>query len=453
MALTPPGSTVARRFAGLFGAAALITSLAACTPISFAQQAWEGRLDSADGIVDASWRFYNGWPTSRSTYRAEIETTPDLTEEQAREIALLSCEGEPRLDEFDARTTAQDGRWNATKYGLQGSCFNPEELVRYASVLAALEAVGPALTGEAVVFTFDPDDPRRDGVDGDTLDLTAETTTTATLFAFLHEIRSRNTNVALSFRGSVDSDGSTITNNGAQIDVLMPVGFDVERALPVLESAYALPHNGITFTEDGITVSPATVAMISDPATLAVQAKAEQAGIQFVVLLPGENGSADDQTSAAYSALTTTLAALPGISSVELGGSETTIRANDEQTIAAALELITGSEDANTEFYIEGPADTMFVRVLRGAQHKEGTPEAFQQMLDARETISHAGFVALIVYSDSIRMRFDLDDTATRTDIGNARTALLRVIEQSPIDEISLQPPYPTPWEELKGTP
>ena len=72
-------------------------------------------------------------------------------------------------------------------------------------------------------------------------------------------------------------------------------------------------------------------------------------------------------------------------------------------------------------------------------------PEAFQQMLDARQTISHAGFVALIVYSDSIRMRFDLDDTATRTDIGNARTALLRVIEQSPIDEISLQPPYPTP--------
>lgn len=451
MAPTQQTSANVRRLLAALVGAATAGALAACTPISFGQQAWEGRLDSADGIVDASWRFYNGWPTSSSKYMAEIETTPDLTEDQAREIAHLSCEGEPRLDEFDAHTSARDGRWNATKYGLLGSCFNPDELVRYARVLAALEATGPALTGEAIVFTFDPDEPRREGVDGDTLDLRAETTTAETLFALLQEIRSRNGDIALSFSGSVDDDGSTITDDGAPIDVLVPAGFDLERALPVLETAYALPHQGITFTEDGITVSPATVAMISDPATLAAQAKAEQASIQFTVLPPG-GVNADDQASTAYSTVTTALAALPGISSVELGGSETSVRASDEQAIAAALELIAGSEDANTEFYIEGPADTMFVRVLRGAQRKDGTLDAFQQMLEARQTVLHADYVALIVGSDSIRMRFDLDDTATKTDISSARTALLSMIEQSPIDEVSLHPPYPAPWEELEAT-
>ncbi len=452
MAPTQQTSANVRRLLAALVGAATAGALAACTPISFAQQAWEGRLDSADGIVDASWRFYNGWPTSSSKYMAEIETTPDLTEEQAREIAHLSCEGEPRIDEFDARTTARDGHWNATKYGLLGSCFNPDELVRYARVLAALEATGPALTGEAIVFTFDPDEPRREGVDADTLDLRAETTTAETLFALLHEIRSRNGDVALSFSGSVDDDGSTITDDGAPIEVLVPAGFDLDTVIPVLKSAYALEHHGITFNADGITVSPATVAMISDTATLAVQAEAEQAGIRFTVLPPGGGGDADDQTGAAYSTLTTALAALPGISSVELGGSETSVRAGDEQAIAAALELIAGSEDANTEFYIEGPADTMFVRVLRGAQRKDGTLEAFQQMIEARQTILHADYVALIVGSDSIRMRFDLDDTAAKTDISNARTALLKMIEQSPIDEVSLHPPYPAPWEELEAT-
>ena len=324
--------------------------------------------------------------------------------------------------------------------------------MRYAGVLAALEATGPALAGEAIVFTFDPDEPRREGVDGDTLDLRAETTTPETLFALLHEIRSRNGDIALSFSGSVDDDGSTITDDGAPIDMLVPAGFDLDSVIPVLTSACALDHHGIAFDADGITVSPATVAMISDPATLAVQAEAEQAGVGFTVLPPG-GGDADDQTGAAYSALTTALAVLPGISSVELGGSETSVRASDEQAIAAALELIASSDDANAEFYIEGPADSMFVRVLRGAQQKPGTLEAFQQMLEARQTIAHSDYVALIVGSDSIRMRFDLDDTATKADISSARSALLQVIEQSPIDEVSLQPPYPAPWEEIKANP
>lgn len=443
---------VARRLTGLCGAAALVAALAACAPISFAQQAWEGRLDSADGVVDASWSFYNGWPTSSSKYTAEIETTPDLTEQQAREIARLSCEGSPRLDQLDARTTAQDGRWNATKYDLPGSCFNAEELVRYASVLAALEATGPDLRGQVDGLTFDPERPRRSGIDENTLDLQARTASVDTLFTLLREIRSRNTDVALGVFGAVSDDASQISSSKSPIDMLVPAGFDLDSVIPVLTSAYALDHHGIAFNADGITVSPETVAMISAPATLAVQAEAERAGIRFTVLPPG-GGDADDQTGAAYSALTTALAALPGISSVELGGSETSVRASDEQAIAAALELIASSDDANAEFYIEGPADSMFVRVLRGAQQKPGTLEAFQQMLEARQTNAHSDYVALIVGSDSIRMRFDLDDTATKADISSARSALLQVIEQSPIDEVSLQPPYPAPWEELKATP
>ena len=74
-------------------------------------------------------------------------------------------------------------------------------------------------------------------------------------------------------------------------------------------------------------------------------------------------------------------------------------------------------------------------------------------MLEARQTIAHSDYVALIVGSDSIRMRFDLDDTATKADISSARSALLQVIEQSPIDEVSLQLPHPAPWEELTATP
>lgn len=445
----------ARSSIGVLVALALSCTLVACTPVSLGQRAWEKRLDAADGIEDASWRFYNGWPTTSSRYTAEIETSPDLTEEQAREIARLSCDGAPRLDELDARTSAQDGRWNATKYGLLGSCFAADELVRYARVLESLNASGSALRGEVVVFTFDPERPRREGADSDTLDLTAETTSAEALFTLLREIRSRNSDVALSFRGSVDSDGSTITNEGAPIDLLVPAEFDLEGALPLLERAYSLQHRGLSFTPEGITVSPATVAMISDPATLALQAAAEQAGVRFTVSPPG--GEPGEQHGEAYGALTTALASIPGITSVELpkqsSGSETKIRANDDQAIAAALELIAGAEDVDAEFYIEGPPDTMFVRVMRDAQHNSGMPEAFQDMLQAKQSVPHAGYVALIVYSDRIRMRFDLDEAATDADVDRARSDLLRVIEESAIDDVSLHPPYPAPWEDLEATP
>lgn len=445
----------------------LTIGLSACTPLSIAQQKWENRLDAASGVESASWTYRNNWPSSPSVYSAELRLSPELTEADAQEIARLSCEGKPRFDEVTVRTTSVDDAWDATMYGLDSSCFDPDQLTRFSKVLDALKAASPSLIGEVVISGTNPTTDSGlggDATDAETTDsreaprsssalrLTAETASPETLFSLLHEIYTRTDDTSLEFEGSVDGDGSTITNFGVPITVKLPAGFDLDPALPVLERAYALNHRGITFTPEGMVFSPSTIAAITDPATLEVQAESERSGISFTVLSPDGAATSKEQGEA-YSALTTAIAELPGISGVQLPsrseGAETKVRANDEQAIAAALDLIASSEKISAEFYLEGPPDTLFVRVLRNSGQNPGMLEAYQQMLNAQQTIPHAGLVALIVSADSITMRFDLDDEASSTDISHARAELLGTLKGSSIDKVSLHPPYPEPWEDL----
>ncbi len=426
-------------------------ALTSCAPASFAQRDWEQRVGAASGVVGASWSYYNGWPSSGSKYTAELEVSPELTEEEANEIARLSCEGEPRFDDVFVRTAPGDSHWSATKYGLVGSCFDPEELVRFARVLDALRSSGPELTGEVVVHSFDPDGYQEEPDDG-SLDLVAETTTAESLFTLLREIRLRAEDIPLEFRGWVDEDGSTITNFGPPLDLHVPAGFPLDTALPLLERAYDLPHRAIRFSPDGISVSPANVGMISDPATLALQADSQQAGVPFSVL-PPQGPSSDERKREAYGPLILAIAALPGIAEVQLpapaGGAETKVRATEWSALGSALELIAASAPVGAEIYLEGPQDTMFVRVLNGGEQHPGMVEAYAQMMQAQATIPQAEFVALVVYDDRITMRFDLADTATAADLSVARAALLQLIEASPIDEISLNAPSELPSEQL----
>lgn len=440
--------------AATLGLAALL-ALTACTPLGFAQRSWENRIDKAAGVEDASWSYYNGWPSSGSKYNAEIAVSPDLTEEQALEIARLSCKGEPRLDEVIVRTGRYDSPTKATMYGLASSCFNPDELAGYARVLAAIKAMGPSFVGEVIVHAYDPADDYSNEGDTGALTLNAEATSSATLFTLLDEIRSRNEDAPLDFRGWVGDDGSTITNFGLPIDVRIPAGYDLGAALPLLERAYDLAHVGIVLTSEGITVSPGAVSTISSPETLELQAEAQQVGIPFEVLPPQGRGLSE-QEQAPYGELVLSLAALPGVYAVDLPGQDgdpaTAVRAADPQAIAAALDLIAVADPLRAEFYIESPSDNMFARVLASKVRNPGMTGAFAKMVEARQAIPFAESSSLVVGSDNTRMSISLSDGITRAQFQQARRTLLPMLASpSPIDEINLDAPESFPSEVLSS--
>lgn len=443
---------------GASAALALIATLvlSGCGAVSIEQRLWESRVSSAPGVERAQWDYYNGWPSSGTRYTAEIKISPNLSEAEAQEIAKLSCQGNPRFDDVYVDTTSSssnlESNWKATLYGLSGSCFNPEHLQDFTRVLGALDAGGPDLVGEVDARVFDPADADQVRFDEYTLSLTIETTSTPSLFDLLREIRTRTGATPLEIDAWVDGDGSTLTNFGIPVRATLPAGYDPAPAFDILERAYDLPHQGLKLSPDGISVTPGSIRMLSDPLTLELQAESIEAGIPFT-LLPPQNSSGNEEENEAYSVLLLELAELPGITGVQMpssSGSDTTkVTASELSAIPEALRLIQRSEPAGAEFYITDAADTMFVRISRGAQQNKNMVEAFEQMIRAQAEIPKAGFAAIIVGKESISMRFDLTEAVTKPDIDNARAALLRLIESSPIDEVSLYPPSAFPNETL----
>lgn len=447
-------------------------TLSGCGALSLEHHLWESRLDSAPGVEVASWRYSNNWPSSGPRYTADITVSPTLSEAEAKEIARLSCQGSPRFDDVtvtsassgtrgdtDTDTGADTGTetgadWEARLYGLSGSCFNPQHLQDFTRVLGAMGSSGSDLVGEVDARVFDPADGELNGIDEYTLHLTAETTSTRSLFTLLREIRTHTSATPLEIEAWVDDDGRTLTNFGVPLRATLPVGYDPAAAFNILERAYDLPHQGIAFSPAGISITPGSVGMLRDPSTLQLQAESIEAGISFTVL-PPQNSTSDQKENEAYGALLLQLAEVPGVAEVHMPapeqGTGTRIIASELSAIPEVLRVIQTSETAGAEFYVTDVQDTMFVRVQRGAQHTNETVEAFEQMIRAQGEIPSAGYAALIVQKDGIRMRFDLLATATQAELNGARAELLRLLETSPIDEVSLYPPSPFPSEDLGG--
>ncbi len=459
--MTTPGSMRPRRLRWKLGAPSALAliatlTLSGCGAVSIEQRLWESRVSAAPGVERANWNYYNGWPNFDSKYTAEIRISPKLSEAEAQEIAQLSCQGNPRFDDVYVDTASSFSNsmpnWEATLYGLAGACFNPEHLQDFTRVLGALGSGGPDLIGEVDARVFDPTDGDQGPFNEYTLSLTIETTSTQSLFTLLREVRTRTGATPLEIEAWVDGDGSTLTNFGIPVRATLPAGYDPARAFDILERAYDLPHQGLELSPEGISLTPGSMKMLSDPLTLELQAESIEAGIPFT-LLPPQNSSGNQEENQAYSALLLELAESPGITGVQMpsssGSDVTKVTASELDAIPEALRLIQSSEPAGAEFYVTDAADTMFVRVSRGAQQNPNTVEAFEQMVRAQAGIPKAGFAAIIVNKESISMRFDLTDAVTKSDVNNARAALLQLIEASTIDEVSLYPPAPFPSETL----
>lgn len=430
----PTRNTSRARAASLVGATLVAAlSVSACTPLSIGQRNWEGRLDRADGVIDASWRYQHNWPSSGPKYSGFVDLAPHLTDDEARDIARLSCDGGPRFDELYFSAEAEDGRWSASKYGLETSCFDEEELVRFALVLAALDTTGADVMGEAVVFSDHAARP--------TLNMNLETTSTENLFSVLREIDARNPDAALDIQAWVDDDGSTITNFGEVITIETPTGYRLSEALPMLEQAYRLPHRSVTFAPDGLTIWAATPQALTSPETAAVRASADRLNVTVYLRLAIPTHLNPDE-AAAEEQLILALHELDRVTEVSLGSISSTgginVTARDRAGLADALEVIASHGQSGSEIYLETAAhDPFFVRISRHSAPVAGVNEAYAHMLTALENIPHAEYAALIVEPEQIRMRFDLDAGASASAVQQAKDQLHQLIEQTSINEVS----------------
>ncbi|GAB2560501.1 hypothetical protein [Leucobacter ruminantium] len=425
-------------------AAALTATIAlsGCGSLDPGHGRWQKQMESAAGVESADWNYYSGWPTSSNRYTGRVELSPDLTTQQARAIADVGCSSPTEFSDLTFESRAVDERWRATGYGPTDSCRDPAALERFSVVLETLEATGPDFLGEVIVFSEEEAGAADEGPSEPRFRVTAETTTLPSLLELLGELRHRTPDVAFEFNGWVDGDGSAITNFGEPIAVRIPAQYEIDDLLPLLKLAAAMPHRGISFADGALDVAVGDPRMLESPDAERLRTAADAIDVPVTVHLDGPGGGDE---SASYDELIIALDALPEVESVTLpasrGGAEVTVRARDWESVPGILALVAEHSPVEAEFFIEGAdPDQGFVRISRGGD-ATGAVEAYTAMNSARGSIPHAAFAALIISSDTIRMRFDLDGTTSPNDVDRASATLMDLIDSSEIDEVSLWVP------------
>lgn len=408
-----------------------ILALVGCGGLGIAQGDWERRVSDAPGVVSAE--SVKRTVSITTFFEGEIVVSPGLTDDQAREIARLSCEDQPELSQITVTASAPQDAWEARQRDLKPSCFNPELLVGFARVLGALQAVH-GFEGEALV-AGEPDPESEDALQ---LRVLAEEETT--LIDLLSETHDRSADRPLRY---VAEQGLEWKGSSYSFSVNIPAGYNLDTVLPLLTRVVLddeLPRSGVSLEGDVLVINVPAVVFVTDPQYDPLRADAEAIGLTLE-LRPPSNYSTDVDEQAAHEEAIGQIRYLPGVTSVTYpSGSEqaVVIEVTRADRIPGVLEYLGASPVQRAAFSIEAPEpDVVFVRVEPGGSYPRASA-ALEAMTLTRVAVPEARVTAVNVSTDGVWMRLDLDADASDSDRAAARKVVNDLIDSGMVDEATL---------------
>ena len=435
MARTPLARAL--RTIGALVTLTLAVPLVACSQSGGEQRVWVKRMQTAPGVESVEWQYHDNWPSARSYHEARVVVSPQFTVADAEEFARLSCEGGERIDQISVHTQSSSQLHEAEMPDLLGSCFDAEQLVRYATVLESIQAVTTATSApiNAVVRSFGPEAVERETPAGEIPLEVHIDSGTEEMFALLQEIQARNADSPLFFMGTGElGDDQPLT-------VEVPEGYDLAPTLTLLKRAFDVPHRGVTLSDTEIQIKLRSE-RTDDPTLLALEQDAAAAGISLSVIADGSAGTGDE--NAAFDALLADLQSISGVQSAEApyrnedGFGRLTVQVNSEDAAQQALELIISSEPLAKNIEIEATHEPWSVALVEGGLNNPDAPIAFTKLMQARSKIPAAEETELVVAADELLAKLSLKDSASKNEVSDARSKLQALIDESPIDSITL---------------
>lgn len=256
--------------------------LAGCLGQAPELQSMASRLDGLPGVVSARADLAGGVVTP-AEHRLRLVLDPALSEEDARRIARLSCEGDVEVAMISI-ATKEDSLAPGTVLDVFSpesgtTCLSEPGLVRFAEASAAMQRLGEGFEGR---FSVSLQGPEAGG--DDPLLVTLTSTDRARLHEALRDVRTELPGVPLDFRGSWDEDGDPDLPDHVHLAALLSADTELAPFLPLVERAQEL-GTGTVAIEDGAV----TVELRGDtPATASAElfALAEQAGIALTLEPP-----------------------------------------------------------------------------------------------------------------------------------------------------------------------
>ncbi|MDI6022429.1 hypothetical protein QBL02_02600 [Leucobacter sp. UT-8R-CII-1-4] len=288
--------------------------------VSISHSDWERRISQSDAVISADWEYLNNWPTGGSVYTGRVILDMGMTEQQAREMAQLSCREDAIFDEIHYEADSQGFKIVAEKRGLQGKCSDEEELANFSRILEVLNRQPASFEADLLVWSYET---RTDYATGEEEtkppSIRFKTTTVEDLFAFAEQAHAAvGVNDPFSFTGAVDEKVSLLSDTGMELDIDVPAGLDLSKVFPILAEAYLLDHRGIKFREDdGIVVAMNDLEYLASEDTNRVRELADAAGVPFNLVF-GDNPYGSSTVSAVRQQFLADLAVLPSVESAQL---------------------------------------------------------------------------------------------------------------------------------------
>ncbi|GAA1323850.1 hypothetical protein ACFSWE_13720 [Leucobacter albus] len=441
-------------------------ALSGCASWQLSQQAWARSIEGQPGVesVDVSYR--NTWPTGGAAYEAKLTLSPEVTEAKARSIAAASCAADTTITSVTVSNSDRVvGDGLVRQYDLAAqACIDADELARFAAASAAMGALEPGFAGSFEQVGWQSADPEGRGlardVPADSYRVFATVADDADFVPALRELAARITDVPLSFGGLSTSEGQLSRPNGAPMEVRLQPGADIERIVPVLEAALALPYDAILVTDNAVSVRVDAGAGVDAGIT---GGAGVDVGVEGAANLGGSTGLApggdSDLDAAQLAALTEAaeaagmavgvspvllwsgdplaeqhlvdaLTAAPG--GVTLGSDAETdliVQAHTLEGMRAAAELLMSSHQfaANTALIAPGPGE-FSVHARPGPGSVPGLPAfpaaAFEAAARAHEALPDATSIELFVEGAELRLTVRYPQDASYTRMQGVRAKL-----------------------------
>ncbi|MFD6055630.1 hypothetical protein [Agromyces sp. NPDC060279] len=256
--------------------------LSGCVGQAPALQNLAGRLDGLPGVVSARAELAGG-VLSPAEHRLWLVVDPALSEDEARRIAQVSCEGDVEVATMSIATN-EDSLAPGTVLDVFSpesgtTCLSEPGLVRFAEASAAMQRLGEEFEGRFNVSLEGPDAGGADPVL-----VTLASTERARLPEALRDVRAELPGVPLDFRGTWDEDGDPATPGHVHLAALLDAETELAPFLPLVERAQELGTGTVAIEGGAVTVelrddTPAT-------ASTELTALADQGGLTLTVQPP-----------------------------------------------------------------------------------------------------------------------------------------------------------------------
>lgn len=348
--------------------AALVLGLSGCASWGLSQREWAGALEKLPGVESVDWTYRNGWPNSGVTYDSDIALAPDLTEQQARAIAVESCQHDTLITAVSLVTPGPDGRerTGVTAYGTaEGACLPESTMILFAQVTAARQAAAE-FDGSIDVFSVAEADAAAESPEGLRIEATAGDSTM--LVDALRELHERVIERPFRFAGGLSDQGASLSRSRMPLIARLSPDADFARLEPLVVQALTIDHQMIVVTDDQVEVQISNTDVVTSPQLSEFLRLADESGVATVTRFPplGQAEPVEDEATdqARQTALIEALAAVPGGARVAVPAADSagavTVAVNDPAGFESVVQLVAAAPEYTTKFEITAQGSELF---------------------------------------------------------------------------------------------